>query len=90
MPREATRLKSMIVPAREPQTAVTSGAYVILPRRGPGKAIGFIAAFVAVFTVAALLLWHRPKPAASAAAGGVKRVAVLPFENLGVPESAES
>jgi TolB-like protein/tetratricopeptide (TPR) repeat protein len=67
-------------------TAVTSGSYVIPPRRGPGKAIWFIAAFVAVFAVAALLLWRRPKPGSASAAGGVTRVAVLPFENLGSPE----
>ena len=74
--------------ASSPTTTVTSGSYVIPPpRRGPGKAIGFIAAFVAVFAAAALLLWHRPKPgASSAAASGATRIAVLPFENLGSPE----
>jgi TolB-like protein len=65
-------------------SAATSGSYVIPTRRGPGKAILFIAAFAAVFAVAALLMWRRPKTSASAA--GVKRVAVLPFENLGAPE----
>ncbi len=64
--------------------AATSGSYVIPPRRGPGKAILFIAAFAAVFAVAALLMWRRPK--SSAPAARVKRVAVLPFENLGAPE----
>ncbi|HEY2942198.1 MAG TPA: tetratricopeptide repeat protein, partial [Vicinamibacteria bacterium] len=69
-------------------SGVTSGSYVIPPprTRGPGKAILFIAAFVAVFAVAALLLWRRPKPGAASAAAGVTRVAVLPFENLGSPE----
>jgi eukaryotic-like serine/threonine-protein kinase len=74
--------------ASSPTTAVTSGAYVVPPRRGPGKAIWFIAAFATVFAVAALLMWRRPTPAASDASAkpGVRRVAVLPFENLGAPE----
>ena len=86
--------------------AVPSGSYIAAPppqRRGPGKAILFLAAFVALFVIAALLWWRRPKPepqaspAAAAAAvtpaspaaaskPGVRRVAVLPFENLGAPE----
>ncbi len=68
-------------------TSVTSGSYVIppssMPRRGRTLAIG--AAIVAVLAVAALL-WNRSKPAASSATGGAKRIAVLPFENLGSPE----
>jgi eukaryotic-like serine/threonine-protein kinase len=73
--------------ASSPATAVTSGSYVVppSPRRGPGKAIWFIAAFVAIFALAALLFWRRPK-AGTAAAAGVTRIAVLPFENLGAPE----
>ena len=74
--------------ASSPTTGVTSGSYVVppSPRRGPGKAIWFIAAFVVVLAVAALLFWRRPKPGTSAAAGGATRIAVLPFENLGSPE----
>ncbi len=76
--------------ASSPTTAVTSGSYVLPPsaRRGPGKAVIAIAAFVAVFAVAALLFWRPAKPgaAASTAKPGVRRVAVLPFENLGAPE----
>ena len=77
--------------ASSPTTAVTSGSYVIppTPRRGPGKAVWAIAAFAAIFVVAALLLWRRPAPSSTAAAPGkpgVRRVAVLPFENLGAPE----
>src|SRR5437867_3839707 len=65
--------------ASSPTTGVTSGSYVVplSPRRGPGKAIWFIAAFVAIFAVAALLFWRPPKPGASAAASakpGVHRV----------------
>ena len=71
------------------RSGVASESYVIpRARRGPGKAIWFIAAFVAVFAVAAVLLWRRPVPGSSASASkpGVRRVAVLPFENLGSPE----
>src|SRR5689334_14769946 len=66
-------------------SGATSGSYVIppSPRRGPGKAILYLAVFVALFAAAALLLWRRPKPAG---AGGPTRIAVLPFENLGSPE----
>ena len=74
--------------ASAPSTAATSGPYVVppSPRRGPGKAIWFIVAFVAIFAVAALLFWRPAKPGAAAAASGVTRIAVLPFENLGSPE----
>jgi serine/threonine protein kinase/tetratricopeptide (TPR) repeat protein len=77
--------------ASAPSTAATSGSYVIPPaqRRGPGKAVWAIAAFTAVFAVAAFLLWRRPAPSSTAAAPakpGVRRVAVLPFENLGAAE----
>jgi eukaryotic-like serine/threonine-protein kinase len=75
--------------ASSPTTAVTSGSFVTppSPRRGPGKAIIAIAAFTAIFAVAALLFWRRPKPGtAAASAGGPTRIAVLPFENLGAPE----
>jgi putative membrane protein len=77
--------------ASSPTTGATSGSYVMPPpqRRGPGKAVWAIAAFTAVFAIAALLLWRRPAPAPTAAAPakpGVHRVAVLPFENLGAAE----
>jgi serine/threonine protein kinase/TolB-like protein/Flp pilus assembly protein TadD len=69
-------------------SGVTSGSYVAppSPRRGPGKGIWFIAAFTAIFAVAALLFWRPSKPGASASKGGATRIAVLPFENLGAPE----
>ncbi len=74
--------------ASAPSTAATSGPYVVppSPRRGPGKAVVAIAAFALVFAVAALLFWRRPKPGTSAVPGGARRIAVLPFENLGAPE----
>ncbi len=81
-------------------SGVTSGAYAAPPRRGPGKAILFIAGFTVLFAIAALFMWRRPKPAAAPAPGasvaaagpaaapklGVRRLAVLPFENLGAPD----
>jgi TolB-like protein/Flp pilus assembly protein TadD len=77
--------------ASAPTTGVTSGSHVVspAPRRGAGKRNAFVAGFAAVLAVAALLFWQRPKPGASASASakpGVRRVAVLPFENLGSPE----
>ncbi len=73
--------------ASSPTTAAASGSYIAPPppRRGPGKAIGIAAACVAVFAIAALFFWRRPKLGTSAA-GGVKRIAVLPFENVGAAE----
>jgi TolB-like protein/tetratricopeptide (TPR) repeat protein len=71
--------------ASAPSTAVTSGSYVIPPRRTRGKTVAIAAAIVAVL-VAAALLWNRSTFGPSAASRtGVKRVAVLPFENLGAP-----
>ena len=45
-----------------------------------------IAALVAVLAAAGLVVWKRGKLAGTASATGVRRVAVLPFENLGAPE----
>ena len=33
-----------------------------------------------------LLFWKRPRTGGASNAAGVKRIAVLPFENLGAPE----
>jgi TolB-like protein len=41
---------------------------------------------VVVVAAAGLFLWKRPKTGSPVSSGGVKRVAVLPFENLGTPE----
>src|SRR5262249_9727032 len=49
--------------ASSPTAAVTSGSHIVppaAPRRGLGKGILAIAAFVALFVVAALLFWRRP------------------------------
>jgi TolB-like protein/Flp pilus assembly protein TadD len=52
---------------------------------GPGRnRILVAAAVVLVLAVAALMLRRRPEGAAASA--GVKRLAVIPFENLGAPE----
>ena len=65
---------------------VTSGPQAAAPAlRGKGRV--WIAAAVAVLVAAAgLYLWKRPKTGGASNAAGVKRVAVLPFENLGAPE----
>ena len=67
--------------------AVTSGGHMAAaPPRSTTK-IAAVAAAVALLVLAAVFLARRPKPAADAAsAAAVKRVAVLPFENLGAPE----
>ncbi|HEX4440062.1 MAG TPA: protein kinase [Thermoanaerobaculia bacterium] len=69
-------------------TAVTSGHYVIpAPPPGRGKAIGIAAAVLVLLAAAGLLLWKRPRlGGAPSAAAGPRRVAVLPFENLGAAE----
>jgi TolB-like protein/tetratricopeptide (TPR) repeat protein len=71
--------------ASESATTVTSGAQATMPaQRGKGR-LWVAAAVIAVLAVAGLLWSKRVKTGASAT-GGVKRVAVLPFENLGAPE----
>ena len=64
-------------------TTITSGAHPVAPARRTGLWIAVAA--VAVLAAAGLLLSKRGRPA-GAAPGGVKRVAVLPFENLGASE----
>ncbi|HEV8117978.1 MAG TPA: protein kinase, partial [Thermoanaerobaculia bacterium] len=53
-------------------------------RRG-ARIVAAVLAVVAVLGVAGVVLLRRPR-GVPAGAGGVKRVAVLPFENLGSPE----
>jgi TolB-like protein/cytochrome c-type biogenesis protein CcmH/NrfG len=66
-------------------TTVTSGVQAVVPapRR---KGLLWIAAVVIAVLAVAGLLWSRRAKTGTTAAGGVKRVAVLPFENLGSPE----
>ena len=63
---------------------VVSGVQAIPPPRGK-KPILIVTAVVAVLAIAGILLLRRV-PRAAGGAAGVKRVAVLPFENLGAPE----
>ena len=74
--------------ASAPTTTVTSGTYVIPPSRSRGKTIGIAAGVLAALAIAAALLWTRQRPGALASASkpGMRRVAVLPFENLGAAE----
>jgi TolB-like protein/Flp pilus assembly protein TadD len=73
--------------ASSPTTTVTSGVQVVpdLPRRKwKTPAIAGIA--LVALAAGGLLLWKRPRPGGTAGGPGVKRIAVLPFENLGAPE----
>src|SRR5262245_17313302 len=73
--------------ASSPTTAVSSGAQAaVAPERKDRRNALIAAALVIAIAVAGLLLWKRSKTGASSTASGVKRVAVLPFENLGAPE----
>ncbi|HEY4230336.1 MAG TPA: protein kinase [Thermoanaerobaculia bacterium] len=70
--------------ASETTTAVTSGAQAAA--RAPRQGLRWIAAAgLMLAAIAAVLLLRRPH-AGTATPGGVKRVAVLPFENLGAAE----
>jgi TolB-like protein/Flp pilus assembly protein TadD len=66
-------------------TTVTSGVLAVAPAPRGRSRVWIIAAAVVVFAAAGLVLWKRPK-SGPAESPGVKRVAVLPFENLGAPE----
>ena len=73
--------------ASSPTTAVTSGARAVAAGKHDGrKGLAIAAAAILVLAAAlGILLSKRGKPAAPAASG-VRRIAVLPFENLGSPE----
>ena len=71
--------------ASSPTTAVTSGAQPVAAAPARKAMVWIVAAAVLVLAVAGLLLSRTAKTRPSAASG-VKRVAVLPFENLGAPE----
>jgi TolB-like protein/tetratricopeptide (TPR) repeat protein len=70
--------------ASAPTTTVTSGAQLAAPPTGKSKVLIAVAAVV-VLAAAGLFLLRRPQRSGGEV-GGVKRVAVLPFENLGAPE----
>ena len=69
--------------ASSPTTA--SGVQLVAPPTGKKKVLIAVLAAVVVLAAGGVLLVRRP-PAPAGEAGGVKRVAVLPFENLGAPE----
>ena len=52
----------------------------------PRKSVLLAVAAALVLATVGVLLWKRPGSTASSASPGVRRVAVLPFENLGSPE----
>jgi eukaryotic-like serine/threonine-protein kinase len=63
--------------------ATTTGAQSLLPPKGRRKVL-IAAAVIVVLAVAGIFLLRRSQKKSSVV--GVKRVAVLPFENLGAPE----
>jgi TolB-like protein/Tfp pilus assembly protein PilF len=64
---------------------VTSAVQAVASAPRAKNRVWIIAAAVAILAGAGLYLWKRPG-VGSTASSGVKRVAVLPFENLGAPE----
>jgi hypothetical protein len=73
--------------ASSPTTTVTSGRHVVGTLRDARGEARDRRHRAHRCSRPALLLWSRPHKRAYPAAGpGVKRVAVLPFENLGSPE----
>ncbi len=71
--------------ASSPMT-LTSGQHAVTPTTpaaGRGRTIGIAAAVLVLLAAAGVFLWKRPKTGASDA---VRRVAVLPFENIGAAE----
>src|SRR5262249_35433989 len=72
--------------ASAPTTSPMSGVHASTVTGKPGpKRLAVAALALVVLAAAGILFWKRPKPD-TAAAGGVKRVAVLPFENIGPAE----
>ena len=65
--------------------AATTGARFAAPGRR-GKPLMIVAALVIAAVAAGILLARRPHRSSAGVAGGVKRLAVLPFENLGAAE----
>ena len=68
---------------------VTSAVQPIAPAPGvpaSRRKVFFVAAVIAVVVASVAIFLMRRAPTDSAAAGSVKRIAVLPFENLGAPE----
>jgi len=72
--------------ASAPSTAVTSGVHIIREKPSRGKTLAIAGVALAVLAAAGLFLWKRPHDGAASNVPTVRRVAVLPFENLGAPE----
>jgi TolB-like protein/Flp pilus assembly protein TadD len=73
--------------ASAPSTAVTSGVHILREKpASPWRKLAIVGIGLVVLAAAALLFWKRPHAGVASGAPGVKRVAVLPFENLGAPE----
>ncbi|MDQ2870033.1 MAG: protein kinase [Acidobacteriota bacterium] len=64
----------------------SSGPQAAAPRAGKNRVLIAAAAVVAVLVALAGAWLLRPTRRGSGEAGGMKRLAVLPFENLGAPE----
>ena len=73
--------------ASSPTTGATSGVHVV-PADRNRKTFAIVGVLALVLAAATgLYLWKRPGPTGPASsASGVRRVAVLPFENLGAAE----
>jgi serine/threonine protein kinase/tetratricopeptide (TPR) repeat protein len=72
--------------ASSPTAAVTGGVPTASVPGVSRKRAAIAAAVVIAVAAAGLLLWKRTRPTSPAPSAGPKRVAVLPFENLGSPE----
>ena len=62
------------------------GVAVATPKRKGWSKAAVAMGILVVLAAAGLFIWRRAKAPAPATARGVKRIAVLPFENLGSPE----
>jgi TolB-like protein/cytochrome c-type biogenesis protein CcmH/NrfG len=69
--------------ASSPATTVTGGMQAVAPSAGKSRVLIAVVVVAALAVVAFFLLRRTP---GGGEAGGVKRVAVLPFENLGAAE----
>jgi eukaryotic-like serine/threonine-protein kinase len=77
--------RAIALPLSEPSgPTTTSGVQLVAPPTGKRKIL--VAAAVLIVLAAAGVLLLRRRNLGGGEAGGVKRLAVLPFENLGAPE----
>jgi eukaryotic-like serine/threonine-protein kinase len=84
-PTRATPLATAVTTARDVSPATTAPPAPLRPRsRVPIAALALVLGLL--IGVGALFAWRRSHPDDAGTAGGAKRVAVLPFENLGGPD----